>query len=172
MVESFFERPILNSPYDYPGRYWELDADGQPTNRILDRRRRSELVTPVPKPQKRRRAAGQGELGLGSGDGLSTAEQEYNPTPIINEIRAYVAAWRNLPNPNQWQVTPRRRGCSSIGGIINSTICAHSSARSKQSRRRSGSPRWPPIAQRRAQGSGPISAAPTRRRTRSYYASR
>jgi type III restriction enzyme len=106
MVESFFERPILNSPYDYAGRHWELDADGQPTNRILDRRRRSELVTPVPKPQKRRRASDQGELGLGGGDGPSTAEQEYNPTPIINEIRGYVAAWRNLPNPSQWQVTP------------------------------------------------------------------
>jgi type III restriction enzyme len=106
MVESFFERPILNSPYTYPGRYWELDADGQPTNRIVKARRRSELITPVPKPQRRRRAAGQGELGLGAGDGLSTPEQEYNPTPIINEIRRYVEAWRNLPNTNQWQVTP------------------------------------------------------------------
>jgi type III restriction enzyme len=106
MVESFFEQPILNSPYAYPGRHWELDADGQPTNHIADRRRRSELTTPVPKPQKRRRATGQGELGLGLGDGLSTAGQEYNPTPIINEIRSYVAAWRNLSNPNQWQVTP------------------------------------------------------------------
>ncbi len=106
MVESFFERPILNSPYAYPARHWELDADGQPTNHIADRRRRSELVTPVPKPQKRRRASGQGELVLGAGDGLSTTEQEYNPTPIINEIRGYVAAWRKLPNPSQWQVTP------------------------------------------------------------------
>jgi type III restriction enzyme len=99
MVESFFERPILNSPYEYPARHWELDADGQPTNHIADRRRRSELVTPVPKPQKRRRASGQGELALGAGDGLSTAEQEYNPTPIINEIRNHVASWRALPNP-------------------------------------------------------------------------
>jgi type III restriction enzyme len=106
MVESFFERPILNSPYAYPGRHWELDADGQPTNRIGAARRRSELITPIPKPQRRRRAPDQGELGLGAGDGLSTAEQEYNPTPIINEIRHYVEAWRNLPNPNQWQVTP------------------------------------------------------------------
>jgi type III restriction enzyme len=106
MVESFFERPILNSPYAYPAQHWELDADGQPTNRIVDTRRRSELITPVPQPQKRRRATGQGELGLAAGDGLSTEEQEYNPTPIINEIRGYVAAWRNLPNPDQWQVTP------------------------------------------------------------------
>src|SRR5438270_3672488 len=106
MDESFFERPILNSPYASPPRHWELDADGQPTNRIIETRRRSELITPVPKPQRRRRAPGQGELGLGAGNGLSTVEQEYNPTPIINEIRGYVAAWRNLPNPNQWQVTP------------------------------------------------------------------
>ena len=104
--ESFFERPILNSPYEYPGRHWELDAERQPTNRIIDSRRRSELITPVPKPQRRRRSEGQGEFTLGTGDSLSTAEQEYNPTPIINEIRGYVAAWRSLPNPNQWQVTP------------------------------------------------------------------
>jgi type III restriction enzyme len=106
MDESFFERPILNSPYVHPARHWELDEDGQPTNRIIGSRRRSELITPVPRPQRRRRATGQGELGLSSGDGLSTLEQEYNSTPIINEIRGYVAAWRNLPNPNQWQVTP------------------------------------------------------------------
>ena len=104
MDESFFERPILNSPYALPARHWEIDADGQPTNRIIESRRRSELITPVPKPQRRRRAPGQGELGLGTGP--STPEQEYNPTPIINEIRGYVAAWRNLPNPHQWQVTP------------------------------------------------------------------
>ena len=105
-MESFFERPILNSQYVYPGRHCELDADGQPTNRLVDNRRRSELITPVPKPQKRRRAPGQGEWGLGAGDGLSTTEQEYNPTPIINEIRNHVASWRALPNPADWGVTP------------------------------------------------------------------
>ena len=41
-----------------------------------------------------------------SGHGQSTEEQEYNPTPIINEIRRYVEDWRNLRNPDQWQVTP------------------------------------------------------------------
>ncbi|MDE2229386.1 MAG: hypothetical protein KGL11_10150 [Alphaproteobacteria bacterium] len=43
MTEQFFENPILNSPYAYPGRHWELDADGQPTNRIIDSRRRANL---------------------------------------------------------------------------------------------------------------------------------
>jgi type III restriction enzyme len=88
-MDSFFERPILNSPYAYPGRHWELDEDGQPTNQIIESRRRSELITPVPKPQRRRRAPNnQAGFVFDSGEGLSTEEQEYNPTPIINEIRA------------------------------------------------------------------------------------
>ncbi|MBU2090531.1 MAG: restriction endonuclease, partial [Alphaproteobacteria bacterium] len=104
MRESFFERPILNGPYGYPDRHWELDDDGQPTNRLIESRRRSDLITPVPKPKKRRQ--NQTSLILGGADDLSTEEQEYNPTPIINEIRGYVDAWRNLPNPDQWLVTP------------------------------------------------------------------
>ena len=106
MTGQFFDRPILNSPYAYPNQHWELDADGQPTNKILNTRRHSDFITPVPKPKKRRQNQKQGSLILGSGDGLSTEEQEYNPTPIINEVRAYVETWRNLPNPDQWQVTP------------------------------------------------------------------
>ena len=106
MTESFFERPILNSPYEYPARHWELDADGQPTNQIIETRRRSDLITPVPKPKKRKQAKSQTEMVLDSGDGLSTSDQEYNPTPIINEIRSYVEQWRNLSNPDQWLVTP------------------------------------------------------------------
>jgi type III restriction enzyme len=56
MSERFFERPILNSPYECPRQHWELDDDGQPTNRIIEMRRRSDLITPVPKPKKRRQA--------------------------------------------------------------------------------------------------------------------
>ena len=32
MIEEFFKHPILNSPYEYPARHWELDSSGQPTN--------------------------------------------------------------------------------------------------------------------------------------------
>ncbi len=39
MSEAFFERPILNSPYAVPGRHWELDEQGQPTQQILESRR-------------------------------------------------------------------------------------------------------------------------------------
>jgi len=106
MTDQFFERPILNSPYAYPAKHWELDADGQPTNRIIETRRRSELITPVPKPKKRRQGRGQIDMLFDAGDGLSSKDQEYNPTPIINEVRTYVETWRNLPNPDQWLVTP------------------------------------------------------------------
>jgi type III restriction enzyme len=106
MSDQFFDRPILNSPYAYPARHWELDADGQPTTRIIETRRRSDLITPVPKPKKRRQNQKQGSFVLGSGDDLSSEEQEYNPTPIINEVRTHVETWRALPNPDQWLVTP------------------------------------------------------------------
>ena len=50
--DRFFDRPILNSPYEYPARHWELDTTGQPTNRILDTRRRVSFITPIPRPKK------------------------------------------------------------------------------------------------------------------------
>jgi type III restriction enzyme len=105
---AFFEQSILNSPYEIPRRHHDLDAEGQPTNRPpLQGRRRSALITPVPKPRKRKqRSAKQSEILFADAEGLSDAEQEYNPTPIINEIRDYVDAWRRLPNPSDWQVEP------------------------------------------------------------------
>ena len=46
------------------------------------------------------------------GKGLSSEAQQYDPTSIINEVRHYVDAWRALPSPRSWQVTPEiwRRG--------------------------------------------------------------
>jgi type III restriction enzyme len=40
------------------------------------------------------------------GKGLSTQEQQYDPTPIINELRREVDQRRTWPNPNDWRVTP------------------------------------------------------------------
>ncbi|MEX1254130.1 MAG: DEAD/DEAH box helicase family protein [Dehalococcoidia bacterium] len=106
MSEPFFDQPILNSPYEYPGRHWELDESGQPTQRTLDHRRRAEFITPIPKPKKRRDRGAQQQMVLDEGRGLSTVEQQYDPTSLINEIRRQVDQWRALPNPNQWGVTP------------------------------------------------------------------
>lgn len=106
MNNQFFERPILNSPYDYPNRHWELDASGQPTQQISEIRRRAEFITPIPKPRKRKGAAEQSQLLFDEGKGLSTDEQRYDHTAIINGVRQQVDKWRSLPNPNDWKVTP------------------------------------------------------------------
>lgn len=89
MTASFFERPIIRPPYEYPGRHWELDKEGHPTYRIIE---------------ARRCGRNQEELVFDAGDGLSTEEREYTPAPIINEIRGYMESGRNLPKPEQWQV--------------------------------------------------------------------
>ena len=105
MENQFFEQPILNSPYAYPARHWEL-LDGQPTQRILASRRQAEYITPIPKPRKRKTSAEQQQIVFDEGKWLSTEQQQFDPTPIINELRHYVDQWRRLPNPNDWQVTP------------------------------------------------------------------
>lgn len=106
LTNQFFDHPILNSPYEYPARHWELDAQGQPTQQIVERRRRAEFITPIPKPKKRKGV--QASLLLDDdGSGLSTQAQEYEKTAsMINAVRQEVDKWRTLPNPNDWRVTP------------------------------------------------------------------
>ena len=108
MESQFFDHPILNSPYDYPLQHWELDESGQPTQRIIETRRRAEFITPIPKPKKvkKKKAETQRELVFDEGKGLSTEQQQYDPTSLINEIRRHVDQWRTIPNPNNWRVTP------------------------------------------------------------------
>lgn len=106
MDNPFFEHPILNSPYEYPVRYWELDDQGQPTQKIVESRRPAEFITPIPKPRKRKGSADQQKLVLDEGVGLSTEDQQYDPTSVINSLRRRVDEWRSQPNPSDWRVTP------------------------------------------------------------------
>ena len=87
MANPFFEHPILYSPYEYPTKHWELDSSGQPTQRIIQNRRRAEFITPIPKPKKRRGSVDQQQIIFDEGKGLSTKEQQYDPTSVINELR-------------------------------------------------------------------------------------
>src|SRR6266404_2865497 len=107
MGNPFFEQPVLNSPYEYPNRHWELDADRQPTQQIIEIRRPAEFITPIPQPKKRKAQAAQGQLILDEGKGLSTEKQQYEAnSAIINDLRREVDKWRRQPNPNTWKVTP------------------------------------------------------------------
>lgn len=107
MSQSFFDQPILNSPYEVPTRYHALDEDGQPLELPpIDGRRPCDFLTPVPKPKRRSAKAAQTSMKFDDPEGLSSDEQEYNPKPIINEIRSHVASWRALPSDRDWGVTP------------------------------------------------------------------
>ncbi len=105
MSNPFFDQPIINSPYAPPSKHWELDEAGQPTQKVIETRRRAQFITPIPKPKKRTPKI-QADLAFGDATGLSTKDQQYDPTPLINEIRSEVNAWRDLKNPALWGVTP------------------------------------------------------------------
>lgn len=94
---SFFGKPILNSPYEYPGRHWELDLAGHPTDTVVNARRSSALWTALPGASAKS-ASSQKSLKL-EGE-LSTETTAYNPSPIINDLRQELATWRSLPNPS------------------------------------------------------------------------
>ena len=96
MTNSFYERPILNSPYVPPSLYHPLDDTGQPIEgEPIKGRRPSKFVVPVPASRKKA-AAAQASLDL----------ETYTENAKINEIRGYVDAWRVIPNPGDWGVTP------------------------------------------------------------------
>ena len=103
MDNPFFDAPILNSPYAYPSRHWELDATGQPTQVIKPSRRSADFITPIPTPRKQKGAMTQSALLFD--EGLSTPAQQYH-SGIINGVRAEVDKWRAIPNPADWRVTP------------------------------------------------------------------
>lgn len=96
MANSFYERPILNSPYELPSLYHPLDDNGQPLEGDpLKGRRPSKFVVPVPASRKKA-AAAQASLDL----------ETYTENAKINEIRRYLDAWRTIPNPADWGVAP------------------------------------------------------------------
>ena len=102
---AFFEQPILNSPYEYPSRHWELDASGQPTNKIRDERRKVAFITPIPKPK--RSGGGQPKIVFDeAAQALGTEGQQYDLTAFIGGVRQRVDRWREVADPNAWQVTP------------------------------------------------------------------
>ncbi len=106
MSNQFFEHPILNNPYDYPVRHWELDKEGQPTQKIIEQRRKAEFITPIPKPKKRKKQKAIQQSLFASHEHTSDEGQQYDPTPIINKLRESVDVWRALPNQADWKVTP------------------------------------------------------------------
>ncbi len=49
---SFFEQPIINSPYQLPTQHWEFDENGQPTGNLLNYRRKPKFISAIPKAKR------------------------------------------------------------------------------------------------------------------------
>ena len=95
-MSSFYERPILNSPYSEPALHHPLDDNGQPLDgEPIMGRRQSKFLVPVPASRKKASSA-QTTLDL----------ESYSDNALINEIRGHVDAWRAIPNPKDWGVEP------------------------------------------------------------------
>ena len=105
MANEFFEKPILNSPYEYPGRHWELDSTGQPTQKISLSRRPVQLITPIPKPRKRSAKDAQYSMGFDKRGQFEDNRQQYDQTSTINSVRRQVDLWRQSKNPSDWGVS-------------------------------------------------------------------
>ena len=106
MEDLFFTHPVLNSPYEYPSRHWELDESGQPTHRISAGRRPAEFRTPIPQPKKTKGQPVQARLAVDEAGGQSEDDQQSELAARVGEIRGHVDAWREIPGPDNWGVTP------------------------------------------------------------------
>ena len=94
-MKSFYERPILNSPYRAPEFHHPLDQTGQPMEgEPIKDRRPSRFIVPVPAARKKS-SASQAALDL----------EPYTENALINQIRVYLDRWRALPDPADWGVT-------------------------------------------------------------------
>ncbi len=123
MAASFFEQPVLNSPYEVPRFHHALDKHGQPLDLPpVEGRRRSEIITPVPMPRMQTGRSRQGTLALGDRDDASVGEQEYNPTPIINEIRNHVATTENFEGIGRAKCAGRLSGRGSNDYVSTSVM--------------------------------------------------
>ena len=93
-MPDFFKNPILNSPYTYPGRHWELEG-GQPSGNVIEKRRSCSYLTPIPKSKNRKKDAEQADLFTDQPK-VSVEGVEYDPTSIVNQVRGQVDTWRHL----------------------------------------------------------------------------
>ena len=128
MNTEFFERPILNSPYEYPGRHWELDESGQPTSQIIDRRRRVAFITPIPKPKKR----GQREIVFDeAAAALEAGSQQYDLMEVSTTSAAASMRGGRFRTRANGASRPRRPDFSNTGAATASAAFDPSSARSR-----------------------------------------
>ena len=92
------ENPVLNSPFQEPGRHFKFDKDGI-TDQVVDSRRISAYFVPVPRPRKR----GPKQTLFDT----EWTEDRIEENTFINEVRARVELWRQRKRPGVTRTTAR-----------------------------------------------------------------
>jgi len=109
MTDRFFDRPILNSPYEYPRQHWVLDFQGQPTGDIADGLRRAEPMRSNARPPRRGATpveaafawnrtpsieVQRSDRSLASGDDLRERSESWRVRFSVDPTRAHTAEVR------------------------------------------------------------------------------
>src|ERR1017187_8294206 len=84
MAQVIIPNPVLNSPFDEPGRHFYFNEDGI-TDKVVESRRLSSYFVPVPKPKKKG-----AQLALDT----ERTQDRIEENKFINEVRTTIAKWR------------------------------------------------------------------------------
>jgi len=86
MKQIVIENPVINTPFEEPGRHFRFTEDGI-TNEIVESRRISSYFIPVPRPRKKGK---QQQLPFST----EWTEDRLQENEFINQVRGRVAKWR------------------------------------------------------------------------------
>ncbi len=85
MKQVVIENPIINSPFEEPGRHFRFSDEGI-TNEIAEERRVSSYFVPIAKPKKK----GKAQLYFDT----EWTQDRIEENKFINQLRARVKQWR------------------------------------------------------------------------------
>lgn len=98
MTQVVIENPVINSPFEEPGRHFRFTDEGI-SNEIEPGRRESAYFVPIARPRKK----GQKQLEFDT----EWTKDRIEPNKVVNEIRARVKIWRDGDYPGVTPVTSR-----------------------------------------------------------------
>lgn len=84
MRQVIIDNPVLNSPFEEPGKHFKFDEEGI-TNEVVTQRRSSIYFIPIPPPKKKGR-----QLSFDT----EWTEDRIQENTFINQVRSRVAIWR------------------------------------------------------------------------------
>ena len=85
------ENPVINSPFDEPGRHYKFTEEGI-TNEIVTKRRTSSYFIPIAKPKSKGKKGQQQQVNIFAD--TEWTEDRLQENKFINQIRDRVSIWR------------------------------------------------------------------------------